>query len=332
MTSLLITAVLAATPDYALLHIIHNSSKVESFSGTLVQGGLVESADVKAQVAWSKPSAFAARILEPAAWAGISVTYENRTLQSYYPMLRWAIRLRGLDMPSSAKDVEQLVTYQYDVNQRTYDYRIDGVSTVAGLSALTMFHTARSRDTVDAHGWTKVYDPFSFALAGELHFPKTTYTYRWDAITFNQTVPKETFSQALPEGTLVTDWDLAGPVTAEAAMRQEASFPIVLPDDNGVGLKRTGIVRAAGPIPAFAVRYQRGPHFLVMTVSASAGASVPAYGIPLELGHTTGRLILGPATSTYAFVKSGTYYTLLGNIPSEELVKIAAQLSATKAL
>jgi hypothetical protein len=331
MTHLLLTAALAATPDYALLHILHNSAKVESFSGTLVQGGLVEDAEVKAQIAWAKPNAISARITEPAAWAGISVTYEGRTLQSYYPQLRWAIRLRGLELPSG-KELERLVEYQYDVNQRTYDYRIEGVSTVAGLSALTMFHTAKSRDTVDARGWTKVYDPYSFALAGELHFPKTTYTYRWDAITFNPPVPKETFAQALPEGTLVTDWDLAGPATAEAAMRQEAGFPIVLPDDNGLNLKRAGIVRAAGPIPAFAVRYQRGPHFLVMTVSASAGASVPAYGIALELGGTKGRLILGPATSTYAFVKNGTYYTLLGNIPVEELVKIAAQLGAAKVL
>jgi transcription-repair coupling factor (superfamily II helicase) len=42
----------------------------------------------------------------------------------------------GLDMPAG-KDLERLITYQYDVNQRTYDYRIDGVSTVAGFSALT---------------------------------------------------------------------------------------------------------------------------------------------------------------------------------------------------
>jgi hypothetical protein len=331
MTHLILTAVLAAAPDYALLHIVRNSSKVESFSGTLVQGGLVEGADVKASVAWARPNAFAARITEPSAWAGVSVTYENRTLQSYYPMLRWAIRLRGLDLPAG-QDLERLIEYQYDVNQRTYDYRIDGVSTVAGLSALTMFHTARSRDTVDARGWTKVYDPYSFALAGELHFPKTTYTYRWDAITFNEPVAKQTFAQALPEGTLITDWDFAGPTTEEAAMRQEAGFSIALPDDNGVGLKRAAIVRAAGPIPAFAVRYQRGPHFLVMTVSASGGASVPAYGIPLELGGTTGRLILGPATSTYAFVKNGTYYTLLGNIPVEELVKVARQLGTARAL
>jgi hypothetical protein len=335
MTLLLTAAVLAANPapDYALLHIQRNSAKVNTVEGTLVQGGLVESADVKATVVSSRPNLFSARITEPQAWAGISVTYDGKTLQSYYPQLRWAVRLRNLELPSSKAQLEELVAYQYGVNQRAYDYRIDGTSMVAGFSTLTMWHTARTKDLVDARGFTKVYDPYSFALAGELHFPRSTYTYRWDRIAFNGPVKPDAFSEAVPEGTLITDWDLAAPSVDEAAMRKEASFPIVLPDKNGLDLKRVGIARAAGPVPAFCVRYERGPHFLLVLANASAGASVPAYGIPLELGSASaGRLIPGPATSTYAFVREGTYYTLISNLPVEELMKVAAQLGSTRTL
>jgi hypothetical protein len=66
---------------------------------------------------------------------------------------------------------------------------------------------------------------------------------------------------------------------------------------------------------------------LLVTANASAGASVPAYGIPVELGGTKGRLILGAAMSSYAFVREGTYYTLSGNLPVEELLEVAALMS-----
>ncbi len=327
MNALLVASLFAASavPDYALLHILRNSAKVTSVDGVIVQSGIIDGADVKAAVVQARPDLFSARVTEPAAWAGISVIYDGHTLQSYYPQVRWAIRLRNLKLPEG-KDLDRLVEYQYGLNQRTYDYIINGTSMVAGLSTLTLHHKARSRETPDARGWTKVYDPYSFAMAGEYHFPNTTYAFQWDSIAFNKPVAQEAFSEIVPEGTLITDWDLGMPSIDEAAMRKEATFHVVLPDDNRLGLKRTLIARAAGPIPAFCIRYERGPHVLLVTVNASAGASVPAYGVPIGSG-TPGRLIPGSAMSSYAFVRDGSYYTLLGNLPIEELLKIAAQLN-----
>lgn len=327
MMGIAVAVLFAAVPDYTLLHIQRNTAKLTSLEGVVVQTGLVESADVKASVAAARPNLFTSRITEPAAWAGITVTYDGKTLQSYYPQLRWAIRLRNLGLPGP-KELDALVAYQYALNQRTYDFRIEGTSTVAGLSTLTMFHTARSKQTLDQKGFVKVYDPYSLAVAGELHFQKAKYGFAYESLTLNKPVPAERFSTAVPEGTLVTDWDLAGPQVTDAAMRQEASFPIVLPDSNRLELKRVHLARAAGPVPAFCATYRRGPHVLLVTANASAGASVPAYGIPLELGASKGRLILGAAMSSYAFVREGTYYTLSGNVPVEELLEVAAQLSA----
>lgn len=329
MLAISLVALLGAnpTPDYTLLHIQRNTAKLTSLDGVVVQSGLVEGAEVKATVASARPNLFTSRITEPAAWAGITVTYDGKTLQSYYPMLRWAIRVRGLELPGP-KDLDALVAYQYAVNQRTYEFRIDGTSMVAGLSTLTMWHQALSKKTLDQKGFTRVYDPYSLAVAGELQFPKAKYGFRYDTLELNKPVAPERFSTAVPEGTLITDWDTAGAQVTEAAMRQEASFPIVLPPEGTLKLQRAHLSRAAGPIPAFCARYQRGPHVLLVTVSASAGASVPAYGIPLELGASKGRLILGAAMSSYAFVREGTYYTLFGNLPVEELLEVAAQLSA----
>ncbi len=326
---LITLAVLSAAPvpDYTLLHIQRNTAKLTSLEGVVVQSGVVESADVKATVASARPNLFASRITEPAVWAGITVVYDGKTLQSYYPQLRWAIRLRNLALPGPAA-LDELVAYQYALNQRTYDFRIEGTSTVAGLSTLTMWHTARSKQTLDRQGFTKVYDPYSLVVAAELHFQKAKYGFQFEGLSINKPVAPERFSTAVPEGTLVTDWDLAGPAVTDAAMRQEASFPIVLPDSNRLDLERVHLARAAGPIPAFCAQYRRGPHVLLVTVNASAGASVPAYGIELELGASRGRLILGPALSSYAFVRQGTYYTLTGNLPVEELLEVAAQLSA----
>ncbi len=329
--SILTVALLSTFPsaDYALMHMLRNLEKVSSYQGTLVETGLVDGEEVSADIAFERPNRFRARITAPSSWAGSTITYDENTLLTHYPQLRFAIRFRNLPLPAG-KDAERIVEYQYERNLETYDFRIYGSSTVAGLPTITLWHTARSKDAFDQRGWTKVYDRYSFALAGELHFQGADYAYRWTSIRFDTKPDPSLFKETIAEGTFISDWDLESPAIDPATIEKEAPFRVVLPDDNGLGLERTRIIRAAGPLPAYLARYQRGPHFLLVIEHPSNGLSVPKYGLAVETGAPGGRLILSPITSSYAFVRDGTYYTLFGDLPSEELLAIARRMAGRR--
>jgi outer membrane lipoprotein-sorting protein len=311
-----------AWQDYQLKRIVRNWHKVESFEGTIVETGVVPDAEVKTDVVFERPNRFAVRVAEPVEWAGSTATYDGNTLVFHYPQLRWAIRFDNVALPAG-EEADRLIEYQYRRDIARYDYHLSGSTKVADLATITLWHNAKAANSLNRRGWTKVYDNYSFPLAGEWRFEgETTYTYRYDRIAFNTAIDDGTFITTIPEGTLISSWDLAGPAWEEARVRKEAKFALVLPDDNALGLSRKKIVRAPGPIPAYCVRYERSSHFVLMTAFASGGMSVPEYGLPLE----EGRLIIGPSISSFAFVHDGTYYSLLGNVPYEELVALGKKI------
>lgn len=313
--------------DYQLRRIVRNVSKVRSFEGTLVEKGVVPDGEVKTDVVFARPNHFAARIAEPVDWAGTTVTYDGSTLVYHYPKLRYAVRIANLSLPAGKK-ANKVVEYQYWKDLRHFDYRLYGSSKTAGFPTVTLWHKAKTKSTFNRKGWNKVYDRYSFPIAGEMTFRgDVTYGYEYESLRFNEEVAESTFTTDIPKGTIIAEWDLAAPAVTEAAMRREAPFEVNLPDHNELELKRTRIVRAAGPIPAFCARYDRGVHFLLVIAHASGGFAVPAYGLPIDTGEQ-GRLILGPSTASYAFVHDGTYYTLLGNLPYEEILDVAGLISA----
>ncbi len=319
-----------AWQDYQLKRIVRNLHQVNSFEGTIVEKGLLpEDEEVKTDVIYARPNRFAARIAEPLEWAGTTATYDGETLIYHYPQLRWAIRFRGLHLPEG-DDADRLIEYQYRRDLAHFDYHISGSTKVAGLATLTLWHNAKARNGWNHRGFTKVYDKYSFAVAGESEFEgDVTYGYRYDRIAFNTDIDDSTFTIALPADTLISDWDLSGAAWEEERMRKEVKFPLILPDTNALGLVRRKIVRAAGPIPAYCARYERGVHFVLVTAFASNGMSVPEYGLPIKAGQEDGRLILGPLMSSYAFVHDGTYYSLLGNLPYEELIALGQKISGS---
>jgi hypothetical protein len=66
----------------------------------------------------------------------------------------------------------------------------------------------------------------------------------------------------------------------------------------------------------------------VLLVIASGAMGPPApYGLRVDTG-ADGRLILGASLSTHAFGRDGTAYTLIGNLPYEELLSIAKEMAA----
>jgi outer membrane lipoprotein-sorting protein len=315
-----------AWQDYQLKRIVTNLNKVETFEGTIVESGIVPGdGEVKSDVVYAKPNLFAARIAEPVEWAGSTITFDGSTLVQHYPQLRYAIRFRNLELPGG-EEAARLIEYAYRRDLAHYDYHLSGNTKVAGLATVTLWHNAKAQNSWNRRGWTKVYDNYSFAVAGESEFEGgAKYRYGYERVAFNTKVDRSTFETNIPEGTLISEWDLAAPVWEEERMRKEAKFPVVLPDANGMGLERKRIVRAAGPIPAYSVRYQRGAHFVLLTAFASNGVAVPEYGVPIKGG--AGRLILGPVVSSFSFVHEGTYYVLLGNVPYEELIGFSQKIT-----
>lgn len=327
----LLTTSLACKPaygwqDYQLKRTLRNLEKMRSFQGTLVETGVVPGEEVKTEVVFQRPHRFAARIEAPAQWAGSTVLYDGDTLSYHYPQLRYAIRIRGLELPEGDR-ADEVVKYRYRRNLARFDFSIRGSSRVAGHPTITMWHNAKQKGAYSVRGWNKVYDAFSFPLAGEYELKGgAEYGYRYANIAFNDAIPKGAFELEIPEGTIVAEWNLESPAVKDDAL-ETAGFELVLPDDNPLGLKRTRLVRAGGPFNALGARYQRGPHFVLVLAHPSMGLSVPEYGVPVKAG-ASGRLILGPSTSSYAFVRDGTYYTLLGNAPFEEILQLAEIIHA----
>jgi outer membrane lipoprotein-sorting protein len=316
-----------AWQDYQLKRIVRNFHKVTAFEGTVVEKGIIPGgAQVKSDVVFEAPNRFAVRIAEPREWTGSTVTYDGETLVYHYPQIQYAIRFDGFDLPAG-KEIDELIEYTYRRDIQSYDYHLSGGTTVAGLPTLTLWHNAKATGGWNRRGFHKVYDKYSFLLAGESQFSGgAKYAFHYERIEFNGEVDDATFTTVIPDGTVISRWDLAAPAWEEERMRAEAKFPIVLPDDNTLRLARKRIVRAAGPIPAYCIRYERGRHFALITAFASNGMSVPDYGVPIE----EGRLILSPAVSSFSFVHEGTYYALLGNLPYEELIALGQEITGSQ--
>jgi outer membrane lipoprotein-sorting protein len=315
-----------AWQDYQLKRIVRNFHKVSAFEGTVVEEGIVPGDQmVKSDVVYEAPNRFAVRIAEPIEWTGSTVTYDGKTLVYHYPQIRYAIRFKNFHLPGG-EEIDRLIEYQYRRDIAKFDYHLAGGTKVADLPTLTLWHNAKEPDSWNRRGWHKVYDKYSFLLAGESQFQGgAKYAFHYERIEFNGNVDDSTFETVVPDGTVVAEWDLETPAWEEERVRKEAKFPLVLPDQNELGLTRSRIVRAAGPIPAYCIRYQRGGHFVLMTAFASNGMSVPEYGLPID----EGRLILSPAVTSFSFVHEGTYYALLGNLPYDELLALSKKIKGS---
>jgi len=309
--------------DLLIQRTCQNISKINSYKGIVIQKGLVAHHDLKAEVLFKKPYLFLSTIIAPQELNQICVLYKESLLLYYFPTINWAIRIHHFYLPTTAQ-LETIISDSYKKNVNNYDYTFGASSSIANLPVIEIQHKAKTNKMFNISGKTFIYDHYSFPLAGKLLFKGNhEYAYSYQKIDFNIDLPDQLFTVKLPDKTIVSEWDLKAPQQMLSDIKKKANFSFSLPEKNSFGLKRSRIIEQKGIVPAFAVIYEKEPYFLIVMMVRDYGLGTnDVYGIPIQTTKK-GRLIISPLISSFSFIHNETVYTLMGNLPFEDLLLIS---------
>lgn len=320
---LLATALLplSAPADYQDLQIartVERVKAVQNYEGVLRQAGLFGEEPVVARVWFARPHDFHSEVSAPAELAGSLTRYTDNTLLGWTPKHEVATRLRNLVPPATATE-GQRIAEGWRANTEGYFYALGKVQPVAGLPTLAVDQRARHATQLVQSSVTRVYDEFSFPLAGTLTLRGgAKLDYRYESVRFNAADLVLPPAPVLPASTLVIDWDLAG--TPRSAAEVSARVPKARPFPEAVaGLRRERLLVHPESVPAVAGYYRDENYYLVVTASRDTGFQPLSreYGLDVPLGDTRARLVISPLSSTWVFRRDGVLYTALTNLHPE---------------
>jgi outer membrane lipoprotein-sorting protein len=312
------------TVDEFLIHrTCHNISKINSYTGIVIQKGIVDKQTVKAEIFFKKPSLYLSKIISPQLFKGISILYKDNLLLYYFPTLNWAIRIKNLPQ-TTTKQFNTIISEHYYNNINNFDFTFGKATSIANLPVITLVHKSKSDYLWNRSGKTMIYDTYSFPLAGEIHFKGDhRYEYQYLNISFNMDFTDQIFEVPLSRNTIISDWDLNASPLSLTKMRAKANFQFSEPKDYILGLKRDRIIEQNGMVPAFALLYKKDPYFIIITMIRDYGFGTnDIYGIPIQ-SSKKGRLILSSILSSFSFIHKEVIYTITGNLSFEDIIAIA---------
>lgn len=110
-----------------------------------------------------------------------------------------------------------------------------------------------------------------------------------------------------------------------AAEKPDNSLAVFTPDYIPEGYKAVDETTVETPGgPAMITRYQGDkPFTLTQRHPVAVEASAPVYGKPVDLGYTVGILLEGDGKKRLSWTYEGTELELIGELPEEELLKVA---------
>jgi outer membrane lipoprotein-sorting protein len=314
--------------DAMMARTVRNQQRIQSYRGVLAETGVLGSGEMRSEVLFKRPYRFLSRVLAPASYAGVSLAFDGQSFVLYYPNARYAIVFEHLAPPTSDEQ-RRIVADAYRHGRATYEYDLGASGHVAGLPVVTLQYTARRKGFIHPTGSLQIYDQYSFPLAGEMSFGgDARYAFRFQQMTFNCPLDDSLFALPLPDGTVVSRWDLTAAGVSEAQMRTEAGFQVALPARMPPGFALDRIVRLDGPVAAYTAIYRRAHHFLLVSLFRDMGLRPASeeHGVPVEVAGRRGRLVLNPVASTYAFAQHGTSYIVTSNLPFEEMLAAVSEL------
>ena len=319
-----LVASVGCADDAMLERTQRNMGKLRSLRGVLVEHGVLPSGEMRSEVRYRKPDQFISRVLSPESYAGVTIAVAHGQLVLFYPKANYAVVFDSMPA-TTAEGAQRLIARAYKHDQSTFRYELGGGGTVAKLPVVNLSYTAKHQGHAHVSGMVQVYDKVSLPLAGKLHFiGGAEYGYRYESVELNTDLAEADFTVALPKNVILSRWDLGSPGVPEPDMRSLANFGIATPTlPPGFTLER--IVRQEGPVPAFTTIYRSGDAWLLLSMWKDLGIAPASedHGIPVSLPSGKGRLVVGPAISSYTFSLRGTKYVLTANLPFDELLEVA---------
>lgn len=295
-----------------------NIAAVQDYQGTLEQKGLFGDATVVSHVAFRRPHELRVRVTSPAELAGTAMSYHDNELLVWWPKQELGLRLTGLVPPASSTEAAR-VKAAYAANLEHYLYGLGPVRDVAGLPTVQVDQRARGPGQLVQSSVTRVYDTYSFPLAGKASFRGgATLEYAWKAIAFNQPSPALPAPPVLPASALVVSWDLGWPDRTAEEVAARVPRARALPE-SFAGLKRVKRLVHPESLPAIAAWYRDADEYLFVAASRDTGFSAFSreYGLDVPLGAARARLVLTPLNSLWQFRHDGVVYDVLTNVHPE---------------
>jgi outer membrane lipoprotein-sorting protein len=303
-----------------------NTAKLQAYRGVLTEKGVLAADEMRSELLFKRPNQFRSRVLAPESYAGVMLVYNGRQLIVYYPKVNYGILFDNLTPPTPS-DEQTFIADTYRHNVATYNYDMGDAGKVAGLPTLTLDYKAKRRGAIHPSGSVQVYDKYSLPLASTLRFANgAQYSNRFDEITLNPVLDDELFASPLPKNAIVSRWDISSPGIPESEMRQQANFDYKLPSHLPAGFTLEKIVRQESPVPAFTVVYRHGTQFIYLSIFRDTGLRPVSeeHGIPVA----SGRLLVSPTLSSYTVTQRGTMYIFTTNLPFDQMLSTAEDLSS----
>jgi len=277
------------------------------------------------QIQYSPDGGLRVEITDPPQRAGETLAYDGETLSMHWPQQRLGVRIRGAEAPS-VEQLRELAKADGLWALHNYDSRWQGRDELAGRAVSHWsstpsdsegghlpYETWLDRETALPLGW-QISDE-----QGDLF-----YAVRTRALSLEPTDDTD-MSVVFPDDTRVFDWDLDAPGMAPA--EQEAlGFDLLLPEDLPLGLGVTKVL-ASPDLPVVNVLMGSGARWLSMMESRHwGGPPLNRNGMPVDIAGRPGTLELSGGWSTVSWALGNTSLTLVGNLPYQEMLVVAASV------
>jgi len=278
--------------------------------------------EVLKRLRYQAPGRIEVEVLEPAERAGERFVYDGETVAMIWPDEGLALRIRGAEAPT-VDQLRQLLREDGAWALRNFSHSWEGQAEQAGRAAshwrsqpraegLRPYQTWLDRDTAIPLKW----------VVGEEERP----WFSTELSELSLGADPEPIAIDLPEDLLVIDWDLGAAgvslESAQAALNFDLLLPGELPD--GLAVER---ILPHPELPMATVMMGRGARWLSLTESRHfGGPPLARSGIPVEIAGRPARLDLSGSFAALSWSLGGTALTLVGNLPYQELVRVAASV------
>lgn len=317
----LIIACPLAKADYLDLQVertARNIAALHNWRGIVEQRGLYGSEPVVTRTVFARPHDFHSEVTAPAELAGTVLHYTPGRLLAWYPRQETALVLDGFAPPSSATEGKRVDTI-YRANVAAYFYALGEVTELDGRPVIAVDQRARRPAQLVQSSHTRVFDNYSFPLAGKLVLRGgARLDYRYRDVVFNEEGLAVPPAPVLPPQAMVVRWDLAWPPVDDARAEQRLPRAPRLPATLG-GLPRARLLEHPESVPAVAGWYSNGDFYLFVAASRDTGFRLLSadYGLSVPLGEDTAQVAISPLGSQWTWLQDGVLLSVLTNLHPE---------------
>jgi outer membrane lipoprotein-sorting protein len=278
-------------------------------------------------ITFQKPGLLRVETIAPADRKGDLYIYDGKAATYWWPTELVGIRIRGIRM-ADEKEFRDHTKYLVAAALRDYAWSLTGNEKIAGHETQhwKVLPIAKGPYFMNFEEWR--HPEYQFPLKLEIvdAAGKPWYGMEFTKLEFNTKAGTDAFSFDFPPNALVFDWNLDDEPIALEEARKTMNFTVREPGALPEGHKLNRIVRARGQIPMLAMLMDKGAARLSLTQNRYAGRG--DYKLPVgkrvQIGKASGYANFFAGTTTLNWTIDGTELTLVGNLPFNEMLTVAA--------